>query len=136
VDAWARQKRSWLKEQRDLFGVSMSDPQLWTDFERAFKDVFTDQDAKLAAYQELHSLRMQGSDIDSYIAKFDHLISEVRHNPTDIGVVMMFREGLQPSLLREVLLHNVPAPTTLGVWKQKARERQMVYKELWNTGLQ
>jgi len=90
VDAWARQKRSWLKEQRDLFRVAITDPQLWVDFESAFKDAFTDQDAKLTAYQELHSLKMQGSDIDSYIADFDHLISEVGHNPMDIGVVMMF----------------------------------------------
>ena len=135
VDTWVRQKRSWLKEQRDLFGVSIANPQLWTDFERTYKDAFTDQDAKLAAYQELHSLKMQGSDIDSYIAKFDRLISKVGHNPTDIGVVMMFREGLQPLLLREVLLHNVPTPTTLGVWKRKARERQMVYKELRNASL-
>jgi len=52
---------------------------------------------------------MQGSDIDSYITDFDRLISEVGHNPMDIGVIMMFWEGLQPSLLREVLLHNVPA---------------------------
>jgi len=63
---------------------------------------------------------MQGSDIDSYIADFDCLISEVGHNPTDIRVIMMFQEGLQPSLLQEVLLHNVPAPTTLSVWKWKA----------------
>jgi len=97
VDAWARQKRSWLKEQRDTFGVAITDPQLWVDFEEAFKNAFTDQDAKLAAYQQLHSLKMQGSDIDSYIADFDRLISEVGHNPTDIGVVMMFREGLQLS---------------------------------------
>jgi len=63
VDAWARHQRSWLKDQRDTYGVSMSDPQLWTDFEAAFKNVFTDQDAKLAAYQQLHSLKMQGSDV-------------------------------------------------------------------------
>src|SRR5712675_2075261 len=113
----------------------MTDPRLWVNFEDTFKNVFTDQDAKLAAYQQLHSLKMQGSDIDSYIADFDHLISKVGHNPTDIGVVMMFWEGLQPSLLQEVLLHNVPAPTTLNVWKRKARERQTVYKELHNAGL-
>jgi len=120
VDTWARQKRSWLKEQRDILGVAITDPQLWVNFEDTFKNAFTDHDAKLAAYQQLHSLKMQGSDIDSYIADFDRLISEVGHNPTDIGVVMMFREGLQPSLLQEVLLHNVPAPTTLNVWKRKA----------------
>jgi len=108
----------------------MTSPQLWTDFEAAFKGAFTDQDAKLAAYQQLHSLKMQGSDIDSYIADFDRLTSEVGYVATDIGMVMMFREGLQPSLLREILLHNVPAPTLLSQWKTKAREQQTVYKEL------
>jgi len=135
VDAWARHQWSWLKDQRDVYGVSITSPQLWIDFETAFKNVFTDQDTKLAAYQQLHSLKMQGSDIDSYIADFDCLTSEVGYNTTDIGVVMMFREGLQPSLLQEILLHNVPAPTQLSQWKTKAREWQTVYKELRNVGL-
>jgi len=42
---------------------------------------------------------------------------------------------LQPSLVREVLTHVTPAPATLAAWKQKARERQTVYKELKNAGL-
>jgi len=135
VDAWARQKRSWLKDQRDTYGVAITDPQLWMDFEVTFKAAFTDQDAKLAAYQQLHSLKMQGSDIDTYIADFDRLTSEVGYNAMDIGIVMMFQEGLQPSLLREILLHNVPTPTLLSQWKVKAQERQTVYKELRNAGL-
>ena len=49
--------------------------------------------------------------------------------------MIKFKEGLQPSLLREILLHTVPAPQTLIDWKQKARERQTVYKELKNAGL-
>jgi len=57
---------------------------------------------------------------------FDRLTSEVGYVATDIGMVMMFREGLQPSLLWEILLHNVPAPTLLSQWKTKARERQTV----------
>src|SRR5712672_3422596 len=52
-----------------------------------------------------------------------------------MGVMIKFKEGLQPSLLREILLHNVPAPKNLIDWKQKARERQTVYKELKNAGL-
>src|SRR5712675_1392380 len=80
-------------------------------------------------------LKMHGSDIDSYMADFDRLISEVGHSQHDIGVLQKFKEGLQPSLLREVLTHVVPAPTTLAAWKQRARERQTVYKELKNAGL-
>ena len=52
-----------------------------------------------------------------------------------MGVMIKFKEGLQPSLLREILLHTVPAPNTLTGWCQKARERQTVYKELKNAGL-
>jgi len=78
---------------------------------------------------------MHGSDIDSYIAEFDRLIDEAGYNRFDIGVLQKFKEGLQPSLVREVLTHVTPAPATLAAWKQKARERQTVYKELKNAGL-
>jgi len=78
---------------------------------------------------------MHGSDIDSYVAEFDRLIDEAGYSRSDIGVLQKFKEGLQPSLVREVLTHVTPAPTTLAAWKQKARERQMVYKELKNAGL-
>ena len=37
--------------------------------------------------------------------------------------------------IREVLTHVVPTPTLLALWKQKARERQTIYKELKNIGL-
>jgi len=83
----------------------------------------------------LNARKSVTSDIDSYISDFDRLTSKVGYIAMDIGVVMMFRKGLQPSLLREILLHNVPAPTLLSQWKQKAREWQTVYKELRNTGL-
>ena len=66
---------------------------------------------------------------------FDRLIEEAGYNKYDMGVMIKFKEGLQPSLLREILLHTVPAPTTLVDWHQKARERQTVYKELKNAGL-
>jgi len=38
----------------------------------------------------------------------------------DMGVMIKFKEGLQPSLLREILLHTVPAPNTLTEWCKKA----------------
>jgi len=100
-----------------------------------FRTAYTDQDAKLTAYQKLNNLHMQGSDIDSYIADFDQLVDEAGYNKFDMGVMIKFKEGLQPSLLREILLHTVPAPSTLTDWRQKARERQTVYKELKNAGL-
>src|SRR5882757_378419 len=75
------------------------------------------------------------TDIDSYVAEFDRLIDEAGYSRSNIGVLQKFKEGLQPSLVREVLTHVTPAPATLAAWKQKARERQTVYKELKNAGL-
>jgi len=129
IDSWARHRRLWLKAQKDT-GVSMMDRSLWDDFEADFRRAYADQDAKLTAYQKLNKLRMHGSDIDSYIAEFDRLIDEAGYSRSDIGVLQKFKEGLQPSLVREVLTHVTPAPATLAAWKQKARERQTVYKEL------
>src|SRR5882757_4332392 len=94
-----------------------------------------DQDTKLTAYQRLNDLRMVGGDIDSYIAEFDRLVEEAGYSKYDMGIVQKFKEGLHPSLVREVLTHVIPAPATLALWKQKARECQTVYKELKNAGL-
>jgi len=113
----------------------MMDRSLWDDFEANFRRAYTDQDTKLMAYSKLNELKMMGSDIDSYITEFDHLIDEAGYSKQDIGVMQKFKEGLQPSLIREILTHVVPAPTTLAAWRQKARERQTVYKELKNAGL-
>jgi len=135
VDAWARQHRLWLKNRHEQDSIPMTDKSLWEDFELLFRTAYTDQDAKLTAYQKLNDLRMQGSNIDSYITDFDRLVDEAGYNKFDMGVMIKFKEGLQPSLLREILLHTVPAPNTLAGWRQKARERQTVYKELKNAGL-
>jgi len=113
----------------------MMDQSLWDNFEADFHRAYTDQDAKLTAYQKLNKLKMHGSDIDSYITEFNRLIDEAGYSRSDIGVLQKFKEGLQPSLVREVLTHVTPAPATLAAWKQKAREWQTVYKELKNAGL-
>src|SRR5712672_3598873 len=134
IDSWARHRRLWLKAQKDA-GVSMMDQSLWDDFEADFRRAYADQDTKLMVYQKLNELKMHRSDIDSHVAEFDRLIDEASYSRSNIGVLQKFKEGLQPSLVREVLTHVTPAPATLAAWKQKARERQTVYKELKNAGL-
>jgi len=134
VNSWARHKRQWLKSQQAA-RVSMMDRSLWDDFEANFRVAYTDHNAKLTAYQRLNDLRMVGSDINSYIAEFDRLVEEAGYSKHDMGIVQKFKEGLQPSLVREILTHVVPAPISLALWRQKARECQTVYKELKNAGL-
>ena len=56
VDAWARHQQQWLKDRHQNDGVPMTDPSLWTDFETNFRVAYSDQDAKLMAYQKLNKL--------------------------------------------------------------------------------
>ena len=134
IDAWARQKRKWLRdEQRG--GAAPTEAYLWDHFERDFKAAFTDGDAKITASEKLHALKMVGSDIDTYIAEFDRLLDEIGYRKDDWGAILKFKEGLQPKLLHEIIVHTTPAPTTMTGWKNAARQRQTVYKELKNAGL-
>jgi hypothetical protein len=134
VDAWANTKRRWLRDQVRVHGWDQNDQQLWNQFEGDFRAAFMDMDAKLTALQKFHELKMVGDDIDSYIANFNRLREESRYRESDLGAIIKFKDGLQSKLLHEVITHCVPALATLHDWKQKARERQTVYKELKNVG--
>jgi hypothetical protein len=132
IDAWANAKRRWLRDQVKIHGVPQSSNMLWDSFEHDFRVVYIDSDAKLNALQKFQELKIIGGDINSYIATFDQLHEESGYREDNLGVIVKFREGLPPKLLQEIITHNVPAPTTMNVWKKKARERQTVYKELRN----
>jgi hypothetical protein len=135
VDAWAKQKRQWLRDQHKVHGYPLTASHLWDDFEADFQAAYTDTDAKLTALQQLHDLKMVGTDIDTYIAGFSRLREIIGFRKDDFGALIKFKEGLQPRLLQEIITHHIPAPTTITQWEKAARERQTVYKELKNTGL-
>ena len=134
VDAWAKAKRAWLKADQKS-GMPLTSDHFWDDFEADFRAAFTDTDAQITAAEKLHGLKMLGSDIDTYIAEFDHLMGEAGYRKDDWGAIIKFKEGLQPKLLHQIIVHITPAPTTIKGWKEAARKRQTVYKELKNAGL-
>ena len=135
IDAWARSKRNWLRDQTKYHGATINDEYLWTQLKADFESAYTDTDAKIVAHQKLRDLKMVGSDIDTYVAEFDRLITETGYHANDWGSLLKFKEGLQPKLVTEILTHVTPAPATLEQWKKSARARQTVYKELKNAGL-
>jgi Retrotransposon gag protein len=49
---------------------------IWTKFEQAFKDAFTDSNKKQRAYKKLKDHKMINNDIDTYIAGFETLIKQ------------------------------------------------------------
>jgi len=76
---------------------------------------------------------MHGSDIDSYVQNSTAPSTRlVTAGPT--SSLQKIQRGLATLTRQEVLTHVTPAPATLAAWKQKARERQTVYKELKNAG--
>ena len=53
--------------------VREDDERLWTEFEMAFQDAWTDTSKKQNTYDQLMKLTMAGWDIDTYIATFERL---------------------------------------------------------------
>ena len=49
------------------------DQDLWIWFVRAFRTAFTDTTRSEDALSKLLAIKMQGEDLDTYIATFDHL---------------------------------------------------------------
>jgi hypothetical protein len=70
----------WAEVQQELMNDRKSTERLvtfkshWRDFEKAFKDTFTDIAESVKAENDLKSLKMTSSDIDSYIATFIKLL--------------------------------------------------------------
>jgi hypothetical protein len=51
-------------------------------------------DAKLTAFEKLHNLRIVGSNIDSYIAKFERLREETGYRKDDLEAIMLRQTAL------------------------------------------
>ena len=70
--------------------VRETDKVLWTEFETAFKSTFTDTTKKQQAYDQLMKLRMQGFDIDTYIATFNCLALAAKWEQATKGTIAQF----------------------------------------------
>jgi Retrotransposon gag protein len=101
-----------------------TDEQLWADFETAFRSAFTDSNKRQTAYEQLKEHRMYGTDVDTYIARFETLIKQAGWSRTDAGAIDLFRNGLMLNL-KEAILNREIWPETLEDWKRMAREEQV-----------
>ena len=87
-------------------GAAESDEDHWILFETVFDTTFTNMGEKVSAERELHTLRMQNNDIDTYIAKFKNLTSLAGYADNELGVLNMFKKGLPPALNIRIELHQ------------------------------
>ena len=107
---------------------------LWTEFETAFLAAWTDTSKKQNAFNQLMRLTMNGWDMDTYIATFDHLTSAVGWDSNSEGTIAKFREGLSKGIHSKALDRD-HIPHTIDEWKAAARTEVARAKEKYNAGL-
>jgi hypothetical protein len=122
IDDWIEAQTDDLeaKVSRPLHPYAETDERLWTEFARAFTNSYTYTNKEQEAYAQLMRHEMQGQDIDTYIATFDHLMKKSGWSPTDLGILEKFKRGLARRLALRIMNLETP-PTDLSGWKDAAR---------------
>jgi Retrotransposon gag protein len=106
--------------------MPQSDETLWTDFETAFMDAFTDTAKKEDAYQKLKHLKMKDKLVDDYITAFNSLTAKAGWELMNEGTIDAFQSGLQPGTLNAIMNRDV-WPKTMAQWQQAARNELRKY---------
>ena len=114
--------------------VCEDDETLWTEFETAFHDAWTDTSKKQNVYDQLMKLTMAGWDIDTYIATFERLALATGWAVNAEGTIVRFREGLSKGIHSKALDRD-KIPRTMDEWKAAARTEVARAKEKYNAGL-
>jgi Retrotransposon gag protein len=122
---------NWVDEQLNDLELKVrttprSDETLWTDFETAFMDAFTDTAKKEDAYQKLKHLKMKDELVDDYIVTFNSLAVKAGWELTNEGTIDAFRSGLRPGTLNAIMNRDV-WPKTMTQWQQAARDKLQKY---------
>lgn len=107
---------------------------LWSEFEMAFLMAWTNTSKKQNVYDQLMRLTMNGWDIDTYIAMFDHLALTAEWDLDSEGTIAKFCEGLSKGIHSKALDHD-RIPRTINEWKVAARTEVQRAKEKYNAGL-
>ena len=75
MSEWVSTMSEWLQTQVTQLGIRMTDRWFWDRtlqlFTRQFADMLQQEKARMTLHQ---GIKMQGQDLDEYIAKFEELI--------------------------------------------------------------
>jgi hypothetical protein len=111
-------------------GIPATTAALWTDLKDAFKRAFADTLAQERAQATLkRGLRMNGMDVDGYVANFERLARTARYDLDDPQTLDYFTDGMRHNLFKECYQNDDPA--TYDDWKASLLERvrQQVHLE-------
>ena len=93
VNEWvaAQADGLWTKSSTEL---NVADEYLWVTIYDRFKDAFTDTMSEQHAEKDIKDIRMQGGEIDQYIAKFETLARLAGMGLDEKGTIKLFTDGL------------------------------------------
>ena len=113
----------WLQMQVTQLGIRMTDRWLWDStlqsFTRQFADTLQQEKARMTLRQ---GIKMQGQDLDEYIAKFEELVRHTQYDINGPQTIDMFTRGLPVTLNETIFQHD--NPRTFEQWRQQhSRDR-------------
>ena len=131
----------WVERQHDWLDKVKADPHeyllpygldIWQVIEAKFKKAFIDYMAREKAHDDLWKLKMQGGNIDQYVADFQFLASQAEINVNDPAAIRLFQLGL-PIPLAEACI-DLEKPVNFEQWTLAAQAQQRGWiqkKGLW-----
>ncbi|KAH9000575.1 hypothetical protein EDB86DRAFT_3075046 [Lactarius hatsudake] len=133
VDDWGDKVSKELDDSvtTHVLKLDEKDEVLWSSFEKAFKDAWTDTLSEQNALQKLTTLTMVGDDIDSYITTFDQLSIAAGWDPDANGTIEFFKRGMKKGLL-VACLRRPMMPKKMSEWRDAAREEAQRYQAISN----
>ena len=137
INNWVNSQESHLLDHTDITKpnhVCKDNEVLWTEFETAFTDAWTDTSKKQNAYNQLMKLTMTRWDIDTYITTFEQLALTAGWALDTKGTIVQFREGLSKGIHSKALDRD-KIPCTMDEWKAAAHTEVSRAKEKYNAGL-
>jgi Retrotransposon gag protein len=122
--------KGWVQRNYDWLDNTESDPETyvphgmtaWQVLKREFCNMFIDYAEHERAQDELVKLKMQGGDVDGYIASFEFLGHWARMDLNDPTTLRLFARGL-PHTLADACI-DIDNPETFRRWANAAQRQQ------------
>ena len=102
IEGWKESQLDKLNDKVTTQRVAETSKSLWNDFEKDFKDAFTNTNKKMDAYRLLKGLKY-GDNLDIFLAEFKRLVGAAGIDINSHGVIELLKEGLKPGLTQAVI---------------------------------
>ena len=110
-------------------GANPNAEDLWVQVYKSFRRQYVDtQERERAEHTLQRGIKMQGRELDNYIAYFKGLVHLAGYDPNDHLCLKYFTDGLPTGLYQDVL--KLDRPCNYREWKEAAIERQAMWEHI------